>query len=125
MTRCRRFRNPGLAALAVAFLVPVWGCTESIGPTEAVTSPKPSAIVIFPNVQIFDEAGQELQFTARVQDQYGFSVTWVPVHWSTSDQSVVTVTSSGLVKALDRGEAEITVTASEGSLKAVSKVTVK
>lgn len=115
----------GLLVSLLALVSLTWGCGDS---NETITTPgttQPAAIVIFPNVQIFDEVGQSLQFSVRVQDQYGFSVTWVPVTWETSDPSVVTVTDTGLVTAVSKGEAEVRVVAQEGTLKATSRITVQ
>jgi len=109
----------------VAFSLPVWGCSGSGEPMEPAVTYHPAAIVIFPAVQIFDEVGQSLQFSFRVQDQNGFSLTWVPVSWESSDEAVVKVSSSGMVTALAPGQAEVRVVATQGNLTARSAVTVK
>ena len=45
--------------------------------------------------------------------------------WTSSDEKVVTVTDGGEVKAVAAGEAEIKVSANDGSLSDVCKVTVE
>ncbi len=93
--------------------------------TEVVTSPKPASILIFPNNISFDEPGQSTQAIARVQDQNGFTVSWVQIYWESSDEKVVAVSSSGMVTAVSSGEASVIVTAQHGSLKATASVAVK
>lgn len=115
----------GLSVAVLASSTLSWSCTKSDHLTEPATTSVPSAIVIFPPVQIFDQAGQSLQFSVRVQDQNGFSLTWVPVTWESSDEGVVTVSHSGFVTAVSPGEAEVRVVAKQGTLQARSQVTVR
>jgi uncharacterized protein YjdB len=54
--------------------------------------------------------GQTSQVTATAKDQYGDVITTDAVSWSSSNTSVATVSSSGLVSAVGSGSATITVT---------------
>lgn len=119
----QHFRYPVLFLVLSASAL-AWGCQEAPNAIEVVTSPKPASILIFPTTIAFDGPGQSTQAIARVQDQNGFTVSWVQIYWESSDESVVTVSSSGLVKAVSEGEAIVTVTAEHGSLKATASVVV-
>ena len=48
----------------------------------------------------------------------------VPLVWKSSDENVVSVTSSGLVNAVNKGTASVTVGTEDGAVKAVSNFTV-
>ena len=58
------------------------------------------------------KAGETVTLTATVKPDDATDKT---VTWSTSDNSVVTVNSSGLITALSKGNANITATANDGS----------
>ncbi len=62
----------------------------------------------------------QLSVTVNPADAADKSVTW-----SSNDQSVATVTSSGLVKAVSPGAATITVTSKDSNKTATCKITVK
>lgn len=66
--------------------------------------------------------GQTQQLTATVAPS---SASNKSVSWSSSNNSVATVNSSGLVTAKAAGNADITVTTADGNYKAVCKVTVR
>jgi uncharacterized protein YjdB len=67
-------------------------------------------------------SGQTSQLTATAKDQYGDVITTDAESWSSSNTSVATVSSSGLVKAVGSGSATITVTV--GGIQATASVTV-
>ena len=66
--------------------------------------------------------GQTQQLTATVAPS---SASNKSVSWSSSNNSVATVSSTGLVTAKAAGTADITVTTADGNYKAVCKVTVR
>jgi uncharacterized protein YjdB len=67
-------------------------------------------------------AGQTSQLSATAKDQYGDVITTDPVSWSSSNNGVAKVSSSGLVTAVATGSATITVTI--GGMQATVDVTV-
>ena len=114
-------------AVSIVFLVACFvgsACSESPQTLEVSTSSHPSAILVFPASLTFDVPGESFEFIARVQDQYGHAVGGIQIRWETSDKAVVSVTSTGLVTAMSPGEATVTVSVTDGSLKATSRVVV-
>lgn len=92
----------------------VWACGDSGGPTEPTpTQQEPVASVTVAPSAAEVEVSETHQFTATVKDAGGNTLTGRTVTWSSSDQNVATVSQSGLVTALEAGQATITAT-SEG-----------
>lgn len=81
-----------------------------------------ASITIFPSNAFFDGPGESFQFTARVNDQAGYSVIGAKVHWESSDRSVIVVDSSGLAMAVSTGNA--TITATHENVKAKADIVV-
>src|SRR5207302_655296 len=73
-------------------------------PVASVDAPPPTATV---------QAGQTVQLTATPRDANGAALSGRAVSWSSSNPSVATVSSSGLVSGVTPGSATITAT-SEG-----------
>lgn len=67
-------------------------------------------------------AGQQSQLVARVYDQTDTEITGLPIFWSSSDQGVAMVSSSGVLSGVAAGSASIG--ASSGSLSASAPATV-
>ena len=67
--------------------------------------------------------GETKQLSATVKDQNGNTMSGASVSWSTSDPSVATVSSAGLVTATANGMA--TITSTSGSASATASVTVQ
>jgi len=67
--------------------------------------------------------GETKQFVATVSDQRGSPIAGAAVSWSSSDSSVATVSSSGLVAAVKNGTAMVTATS--GLLNAGASVLVR
>jgi hypothetical protein len=87
------------------------------------TEPKvPSNITVSPASVSFTALGQTQQLSPRVTDQQGNQLTDVTITWTSSDESVADVSSSGLVTAHGRGSAQIT--AQAGSASATVQVAV-
>jgi YVTN family beta-propeller protein len=88
-----------------------WGCggPESVG-LEAVTVAGAAKQVVVSPSEVTLDPGQTQQFSAQLfQDTRPKKAAFV---WSSSDPSVVTISSSGLATAVAGGEATITATAS-------------
>jgi uncharacterized protein YjdB len=66
--------------------------------------------------------GQTRQLASVVQDYYGFDVPNLPATYASSDLTVATVTSDGLMRAISRGSTTVTVTI--GGKTAVTRVDV-
>ncbi len=69
------------------------------------------------------EQGKKVQLAATLTDVAGNTVTGRTVTWTTSNSSVATTTSSGLVSALAAGSADITATVDTVSKSAAITVT--
>jgi uncharacterized protein YjdB len=71
----------------------------------------------------FTAIGESLQLAAHVEDEHGNEIEAPTLEWSTSDTTVTTVDSTGLVTAKGQGEAEITVKANTVSVTVTVRVT--
>ncbi|MCR9015940.1 MopE-related protein [Aquiflexum gelatinilyticum] len=84
---------------------------ETVSVTGITTTPSTASIAV----------GSTLQVTATVLPSNAINKTVV---WSTSDQEVATVSTSGLVSAISPGEAIITATTQDGNFFDITEVTV-
>ena len=93
-------------------------------PTTPPTTPTPVAtsITLSAASLSFASLGETKQLSAAVKDQNGSAMTGASVSWSTSDASVATVSSAGLVTAAANGTATITVTSGSASSTASATV---
>ena len=66
--------------------------------------------------------GDTVRLSAEVTDAQGVAIPGITISWESSDESVATVDSTGLVRAVGRGGAAITATAN--SVSASARVTV-
>lgn len=89
-------------------------CTVTVTTPASGVSVSPTAATII--------KGQTRQLTATVAPS---SASNKSVSWSSSNNTVATVSSAGLVTAKASGTADITVTTADGNYKAVCKVTVR
>ena len=91
-----------------------------------ITTPGESAPVLVTGVtlnktELTLETGQSETLTATVQPENADNKN---ISWSSSNEAVVSVNSSGLVTALSEGEATVTVTTEDGDKTATCTVTV-
>jgi uncharacterized protein YjdB/alpha-tubulin suppressor-like RCC1 family protein len=93
----------------------------TIGPAAAGAAAAVASVVIAPVNQPL-EVGGTLQLSAAVKDSKGAELADRPIVWSTSDQAVATVNSTGLVSAAAGGS--VTITASSESKSGSVKLTV-
>ena len=93
-------------------------------PTTPPTTPTPVAtsITLSAASLSFASLGETKQLSAAVKDQNGSAMTGASVSWSTSDASVATVSSAGLVTAAANGTA--TITGTSGSASSTASATV-
>lgn len=73
-------------------------------------TPGVSSLSITPSSLHFDALGVDSQLVVRAFDKSGAEVEGVPVEWSTDDQSVADVLSTGTVRPRGDGQAVITAT---------------
>lgn len=84
--------------------------------------PRPATVSVVPSTVSFAAAGETVQLTAQVTDQYGNAMSGVSVNWSSSNAQAATVDQSGLVTAV--GDGETTITAQAGNASGSAMVTV-
>lgn len=94
-----------LPLLGLLLLLPALGaCGDS------TSAPVPSRIVVTPGSTTLDALGLTQQFSAQVEDKRGNVISDAVVTWASSDAEVASVSSSGLVTALKKGNASIEAT---------------
>ena len=82
----------------------------------------PTTMTISPSAVVLNAVGESQQLSSSVSDQDGNPLAEAAVSWSSSDDAVASVSSTGLVTAEGPGTAEITGTA--GSAHATAAVSV-
>lgn len=107
----------GLGAAMIA-LIALAGCGEDPVPPDP---PEAAEVSISPASATLTFAGETVQFTADVTDQYGDAYD-ATVSWASSDTDVFTVNTTGLVTAV--GDGTGMVTASVGNISDSASVTV-
>ncbi len=80
------------------------------------------SILITPEMATLMSIGETVQLTASVLDQNGQPVVGAVVTWQSNEETVATVSSSGLVTAVMNGTAQITATAGSASASAEVRV---
>jgi len=100
----------GRILLAVTALVAACGDEGPTDPSARV----PASITITPSSVTLAAIGQTVQLTAAARDQSGQIMTGVAITWASSDGSVATVDSTGLVTAVWNGSVEITASSVSG-----------
>lgn len=109
----RLWRAPG-SCLLLALLAVTGACGGESGPQDVEVSLSDTEL-------LFEAVGETQQLTATVTEA-GQPVTSPDLDWSTSDQSVATVSSTGVVTAAGQGSAEISARYGDG--EAIADVTV-
>ena len=100
-------RRPfSLSLVAVALLGALSGCDETTAP------PRVTGIILTPVSETLSIGGV-LQLGANVLGSSGSTLSNYPVEWSSSETSVATVSSAGIVNALTVGTTTITATAGD------------
>ena len=112
--------------LLVLTLLLIAGCDGPATPAAPevpvpVEVPLPTSLTVNPTSIELTEEGATHTITAEVRDQHGEVMT-VTVSWRSSDSTVVTVSSDGVVTAVANGAA--TITASFGAVSANARITV-
>jgi hypothetical protein len=81
----------------------------------------PAQVLISTNTASI-KVGDELQFNAVFNNKYGITED-KPIVWSTTTPEYISVTASGLVKALKQGDATLTATAEDATASRILKIT--
>lgn len=108
--------------ILVLALIVACGGTDEAAPTEPPEPPVATTVSISPAAVDLSSLGETLQLTAAVADQNGQAMAGASVSWTTTDNSVASVSAGGLVTAVANGSA--TVTATSGSAAGTAAVTV-
>jgi alpha-tubulin suppressor-like RCC1 family protein len=100
-----------LAGLLIGGLM-IWACggEESTGPGGQQQPPSVASVAVTPSIATLVSVGETVQLTAGAQDASGDTLSGKTFTWSSSDASIATVSSSGLVTAVGNGSATITAT---------------
>ncbi|MXX34137.1 MAG: hypothetical protein F4Z50_05195 [Gemmatimonadetes bacterium] len=104
-------------AIITAFSGGVSGQAELL-----VVVPSPAAVDVIPDTLAFTALGDTLRPVAVVLDRLGRVVKGAAVSWSSSDESVATVDTTGVVSAVGAGRAWVT--AAAGTARKAAAVTV-
>jgi len=99
----------------------VFGALSNVATAATVAQMVVGAVVVSPTA-ISGSIGQTGQFTAAVTDPSGAPLSGQKVSWSSSSNSIVTIDSTGMAKAMGAGSA--TITAACGGKSGTAAVTV-
>lgn len=103
---------------AWSFVVALASCSDATGPG----IPVPTTLLPGRGSIAFTALGQTQSLAVSIRDQAGAAMTGVTVTWSSSADSVATVTAGGLVTAVGNGAATITATAGDASAQVAVSV---
>jgi hypothetical protein len=93
------------ALAAVAALLAAAACADSLGPSP--TGAREATITVVPSTATIG-TGEVIALTAQVFDEFGDPMVGVKYTWSSSNESVATVSTSGTVYGQGEGRAAIT-----------------
>ena len=85
-------------------------------------NPPGTRIRVSPETATFTALADTVRLVAEAVDENGDAIEEVDADWSSSDEAVVTVKSTGLVKAAGNGSAEITATVGSATASATIEV---
>ena len=112
-----------LRLLLAAAPIVVAGCGDDTVEPMPTEPPVPTTVTIAPTSTTLRLPGATVRLIASVQDQYGQPMSVVAVTWTSSDASVASVDSAGVVSAMAIGTA--TVTARAGSASGSAEVIIE
>jgi trimeric autotransporter adhesin len=93
-----------------------------VGSSVVNVQPVPVASIILAPSSATVIVGQSLQLTATPRDSVGNALSGRPINWTSSNASIASVSSTGLVTALSRGTS--TITASSERASATARLTI-
>ncbi len=119
MARVRQFDHRLVLFLVLSSLPTLISCGDSGSGPE---TPVATSVSVSPPSSTLVSLGETVQFSAQVRDESGNAMTGAGVSWSSSNNSVATVSSSGMGTAASDGTATIRATA--GSATGTASLTV-
>ena len=91
--------------------VTLFGCGDSVSPAgNGEQPPTVASVAVTPSTATLASLEETVQLTASARDASGNTVSGKTFSWSSSDESLVTVSSSGLATAIGNGVATIMAT---------------
>lgn len=96
--------------VVLLILVAAWSCGGSDVPTGPGGDPVATTLTLSPEAVSMSSLGQSAQLDVTVLDQTGAVLTGAPVTWSSSAESVATVSPDGLVTAVGNGAGRVVAT---------------
>jgi uncharacterized protein YjdB len=109
------------ARIAISFVCAAGVAAVSCGEKSATETARVATVEVTPSASTVP-VGSVMTLTAEPRDESGNLVRGQPIYWSSSDATVATVSSAGVVSALGSGEAQIAATAQGISAVATIRV---
>jgi uncharacterized protein YjdB len=114
--------SAGLVTSVADGTVTITATSGSLSATAAVTVAVPASLELSDTLLTFSALADTTQLTATVKNAAGSTISGATVTWVSSDTTVATVSSAGLVTSGSNGTA--TITATSGSASATAEITV-
>ena len=115
--------SSGLVTSVANGTATVTATSGSANGTAAVTVAQAAASIVLSDTLLsFSAPGDTIRLTATVKDDNGHEMSDATVTWTTSDSTLATVTSDGLVTAVATGTVDITATSDSITGKAVAEI---
>ena len=115
--------SAGLVTAVADGTATITATSGSASATSAVTvAQAASSVELSPSAKTFELLGDTVTLAATVNDAGGTAISGATVTWESSDTTIATVSSAGLVTAVTNGTD--TITATSGSASATAEITV-
>lgn len=103
-------RTPVLASLLLLCSLALWGCDGSTEPT-----PAPDTLQLSQSSVAFSAIDDSVAIQVQVRDQFGEPMDGVSPQFTSTNPSVATVSSAGVIRASGAGATSVAVSAGEAS----------
>jgi hypothetical protein len=114
--RASRWLLTGVRGLSGAVAILLVACSDSVGP------PVPAEVELDATSVTMTYIGEQVQLTATIRDQGGNALSMAQRSWHSLDETVATVSQTGLVTAVGSGSTQVSVRS--GSVSGSVPVTV-